>query len=295
MTTAVATRPTTRVSKNSNPPKRNTNMSEVAIKNTFGGVFRSEWIKLTSLRSVRVTILLTFLAGAGLSLLGALSMSTRVEDVQNSSALVEYLLLGPLQVPVMFLSLLFGVLGVFAFSSEYSSGMILSTLAATPNRGRVFTAKALAVTVLAVLTAIATLSAGQLLGIMVLPESAQVLTDPTYLLGLSGAMIFLIGMVLLAYGIAGILRSTAGGITVMTALTFVLPIILGVGVAAGWAWIGWVHERLPMMLAGSLINVTAPNLESAAMSWPHAALTVLAWVAIAVIPAAILFQKRDAR
>lgn len=266
------------------------------VRNTFGGVVKSEWIKLMSLRSIRFTLIMTFAAGVGISLLGAIVM-TQFPDEAGDGALVTYLL-QVLQPPIMFLGLLFGVLGVFAISSEYSSGMILSTLSATPKRGRVFFAKLLVVLLISLGTIILTLGVGQGLAILLKPEAVAALADPQYLSAWGGAIIFLGTMTLLAFGVAGILRSTAGGIAVISALTFVLPIVFSFAVMANKAWIDWGMEHLPLMLGNTLslgiVDIPA-EFSGEVMSWGEAAISMGVWAAIFVIPAYLLMMKRDAK
>lgn len=266
-------------------------------RNTLGGVIRSEWIKLMSLRSMRLTLLLTFLAGVGIAALGAIVMSQFMPDIVGEQASADYLL-QTLQPPIMFLGLLFGVLGVFAISSEYSSGMILSTLAATPKRGRVFTAKFIVVTVISFATAVLTLGVGQLIAVVVTPGAVSALGNTQYLTAWAGAVIFLVAMTLLAFGIAGLLRSTAGGIAVIAGLTFVAPIALSFASMAGKEWIDWLMNHLPLMLGNTLsagVTDVPAEYTGMMMGWGEAAISMVGWALIAVVPAWLLFIKRDAK
>lgn len=266
-------------------------------RNTFTGVVKSEWLKLSSLRSVRFTLILTFLIGFGIMALMATVLNEYAADIFASSGPGNYLL-QLIQPPIMFLGLLFGVLGVFAISSEYSSGMILSTLAATPNRGRVFGAKLLVVTVMSLVTAIVTLGLGIVVGIVFQPEAVKGLTDAQFLTGFLGALIFLIGMVWLAFGIAGILRSTAGGIAVVATITFVLPIAFAFGSMAGKTWIDWILNHLPLTLGNFLstgIMDIPDGWENEFVHWYESAVSMGVWALVFLIPAFFLFLKRDAK
>lgn len=267
-------------------------------RHTVGGVIRSEWIKLTSLRSIRFTLFLTFLAGVGIMGLGAMVMSDLMRgSLMTTEDHVNYLL-QTLQPPIMFMGLLFGVLGVFAMSSEYSSGMILSTLAATPRRGRVWGAKLLVSFLISLGTAVATLAVGQGIALLFMPGARVALTEPQYLTAWAGSLLFLVAMTLLAYGVAGILRSTAGGIAVVTALTFVLPIAFSFAALAGKEWVNWIMDRLPLILGNSL---SAGAFEPPAdvvidvVPWGEAAAWIGLWALVFIIPAAILFMRRDAK
>lgn len=268
-----------------------------AGRNTLGGVIRSEWIKLMSLRSMRITLLLTFLAGVGISTLGAIVMVQYSADITSLENGATYLL-QVMQPPIMFLGLLFGVIGVFAISSEYSSGMILSTLAATPKRGRVFSAKLFVVTLISLIAAVLTLGVGQLVAIMLAPEVVKGIGNEQYLTAWAGSVLFLVAMALFAFGVAGILRSTAGGIAVVAGLTFVAPIALSFASMAGKAWVDWIMNHLQLMLGNvlSMGNVEVPvDMGGTGVTWGEAAISIVAWALIALIPACLLFLKRDAK
>ena len=268
-----------------------------AGRNTLGGVIRSEWIKLMSLRSMRITLLLTFLAGVGISTLGAIVMVQYSADITSLENGATYLL-QVMQPPIMFLGLLFGVIGVFAISSEYSSGMILSTLAATPKRGRVFSAKLFVVTIISLIAAVLTLGVGQLVAIMLAPEAVKAIGNEQYLTAWAGSVLFLVAMTLFAFGVAGILRSTAGGIAVVAGLTFVAPIALSFASMAGKAWVDWIMNHLQLMLGNvlSMGNVEVPvDMGGTGVTWGEAAISIVAWALIALIPACLLFLKRDAK
>ncbi|HXP53924.1 MAG TPA: hypothetical protein VN847_03170 [Streptosporangiaceae bacterium] len=108
----------------------------------FGDVLRSEWTKLRSVRStfwaLTVTAVLGIALGALISAAAAhgysrLSVSGKLSwDPTNTS------LSG-----MVVAQLAIAVLGVLCISSEYSSGMIRTSLIAVPKRGRLLAAKSL--------------------------------------------------------------------------------------------------------------------------------------------------------
>lgn len=270
-----------------------------------GGVLRSEWIKLGSLRSVRLTLLVTLAAGIALNALIAFVLSGEFEGVP-AEALSSYLLMTS-TFAAPFLALIFGVLGVFTISSEYSSGMILSTLAAVPRRMPVFVAKAVVLSLLAAFTAAVIVGAGLGFGVAALPASAGQLADPVVVSGALGTVGYLVLVALMAFGVAGLLRSTAGGIAVVVTLTFVLPIAFQMLSLTGWEWVPVVANYLPTPL-GSVLSqglvdsaaaTGAVTVEGQAVAngpgyW-EALGSMAAWAAAPIVPAAILFKTRDAK
>ncbi|QIM16693.1 ABC transporter permease [Leucobacter insecticola] len=264
---------------------------------TFGGVVRSERIKLTSLRGVRITMLVSVVAGLGLSLLMAWMMSSSnaggVDEVfgTGDEALQSYLLMIS-TFSASFLSLVFGVLGVFAVASEYSSGMILSTLTAVPKRMPVALAKTLVLSTLALLAAVIVVGGGLGIAAAFAPKALGQIGSTVVISGALGTVAYLVIFALFAMGVAGMLRSSAGAIAVVTGVAFVLPVGFQVLTMTGWAWVYDVMNVLPSSLGSILSQGT---LEGSVVGfWPALAL-MAAWAAATLIPAAIVFVWRDAK
>lgn len=272
---------------------------------SFGGVLRSERIKLTSLRSIRLTLLITVLAGLGLSLLMAFLLpfgDDAAADLASGGMMPirpeEYLLtVAGFAAP--FLALILGSLGVLAITSEYSSSMILSTLTAVPRRGMVLAAKALVTSVLAGATALVVLLAGLAGAVAVHPEAAEALATRQVVTGVLGTAMYLVLFTLFAFGVAGILRSTAGGIAVVAGVAFVLPVAFQMLMMSGWAWVPVVSDYVPASLGSIVlrgIGDGAPAIDADGMPGYGVALGALAlWAAVTVIPAALSFVRRDAK
>jgi len=104
---------------------------------TFARILRSEWIKLTSLRSTYWSLALIAVLGIGFSLLLVSFTSGFVDNAEPDPNGV----LTTTTVGVGFGQLIAAVLGVLVISGEYSTGMIRSTLAAVPSRLPVLVAK----------------------------------------------------------------------------------------------------------------------------------------------------------
>ena len=109
---------------------------------TFADVLRSEWVKLRSVRStfwaLTVTVVLGIVLGAVISAVSAHGYARF-----SVSEKLSWDPTGISQAGVAIASLAIVVLGVLYISSEYSSGMIRTSLIAVPRRGRVLAAKSL--------------------------------------------------------------------------------------------------------------------------------------------------------
>jgi ABC-2 type transport system permease protein len=191
------------------------------------------------------------------------------------------------------------IVAVTVISSEYSTGMIRLTLAATPRRWRVLAAKA-AVVSAAILTtgAIAVLASvlagGPLLGRHGITAAHGYedlsLGNATVLRAAAGSVLYLGLIALLSLGVAAAVRDSAVAIGGVLALLFLFPIVSSAISSPG------LHrhlEQLSPMTAGLYIQATT-NLRSLPLT-PWQGLGVLAaWAAGAMLAGALLLRFRDA-
>ncbi|MGI9824115.1 ABC transporter permease subunit [Agromyces sp. Marseille-Q5079] len=264
---------------------------------TFGGVLRSEWIKLRSLRSTAWSYLIVIAISLGMALVMSLSMVGGMDgglDVgtapadQQAQFVLQASVFG-----VYFGQLVAGVLGVLVISGEYSTGMIRSTLTAVPKRLPALAAKAV---VLFVATFVVGLVAN-LLAFLVssvifagIDVSASI-TDPAVFLPLLGGALYLALVSVFALGVGTMLRSSAGGIAAVLGLILLLPTVLAM-IPAEWA-----QDLIPYLLSTSGMNMftstTAGPSGDALGVWLNL-LIVLGWVTASVAGAAVLLKRRDA-
>jgi ABC-2 type transport system permease protein len=109
---------------------------------TFVDVLHSEWTKLRSVRSTFWALIVTVVLGIAL---GAAISAAAAHGYARSSVSGK-LSWDPTNVSLsgmVIAQLAIAVLGVLCISSEYSSGMIRTSLIAVPKRGRVLAAKSL--------------------------------------------------------------------------------------------------------------------------------------------------------
>ena len=99
-------------------------------------VLTSEWTKLRSVRSTYWTLLVAVVTPIGISALVAVALA----NAASTAPPVDPLLPGLISQEYAVLAV--GVLGVLAFSTEYSTGLIRTTFAAVPRRRAVLAAKA---------------------------------------------------------------------------------------------------------------------------------------------------------
>lgn len=262
----------------------------------FGGVIRSEWIKLRSLRSTVWSYVFTILLTLGMALMMALTMVNGVGgggDISGATGAAETELFVQASVFGVYLAqLVVAVLGVLVISGEYGTGMIRSTLAAVPTRLPALAAKAAVLFVATFIVGIVSTVGAFLVATAVYSGyglSAS-LADPDVFMPMLGAALYLALLAVFALGVGTIVRSSAGGIGIVLALILVVPTVLGM-IPADWA-----QTVVSYLLSDAGTNMFAPASLTGAESltaW-QGLLVVLGWVGASGIGAAVLLTKRDA-
>jgi ABC-2 type transport system permease protein len=193
---------------------------------TFGDVLRSEWTKFRSVRSTFWALTVTVVLGIAL---GAVISAAAAHGYAKFSA-SQKLSWDPTGVSgsgMVIAQLAIAVLGVLCISSEYSSGMIRTSLIAVPKRGRVLAAKSVvfaAVTfVVGEVTTFVAFFAGQALISGHAPHA--VLGDPGVARAVVGGGLYLAALAVLSVAAGTLLRHPAAAIASMMAVVLVLPLI----------------------------------------------------------------------
>lgn len=186
------------------------------------------------------------------------------------------------------------ILGVLIITGEYSSGMILTTLAAVPQRTIVFAAKALMLTGAVAVGGLIAVLGSVLAGHVLLPHVGdQALLslshDPT-LRAVLGTVLYLVLIGLLSLGVATVIRDSATGIGVVLGLLYVLPIISQTISDPVWQQ---RLEKVAPMSAGLTIQATT-DLGSLPISpWAGIGVTAL-WAGAALLGGYLMLRMRDA-
>jgi hypothetical protein len=182
---------------------------------------RGELIKLFSLRSTKLTLVVTLLGALGVTAAATATEGNRQFqgfDATNQS--MTGLILAILSV---------GVLGAMVATGEHATGTIRSTLAAVPRRPLLLLAKITVVAAVAVVSGeVVTFSCfglGQAILAAVGAPSAS-LGQPGVLraLTLSGVLLATLGLLALALGV--VIRHTAGAISAYVGVTFLVPFLI---------------------------------------------------------------------
>jgi ABC-2 type transport system permease protein len=249
----------------------------------------SEWIKLRSVRSTYLTLLFAAVAAVGVGYLVTRSQATHwaTMTAQDRAAFDpvsdSFTGLGLAQ-------LAFGVIGVLAISSEYATLAIRTTFAAVPRRRAVIAAKAAVVGAL-------TLLAGQLIAFVTFFAGQQALSaghlnvtlaHPWALRGVLAAGFYLAVMAWVGLGLGAVIRHTAGAITAMIGVVFLLPHIIQALPAPWDIRIG--KYSLDIAAQQVIAQHPVPGYLPASPSF----LIVAAYAAAAITAAVLLITRRDA-
>jgi ABC-2 type transport system permease protein len=194
---------------------------------SFAGVVRSEFIKLTSLRSSVALLLAIIVLGLGVSVaLGLTLADAGVPEEGSVGFMLDQVTIGT----VLFGQIIAGVLGVLVISGEYSSGTIQSTLIAAPARMTVLGAKAIVLFITTTASALVALFGSWAVTHPMLAEFGIEIgvTAPGVLFAFLGGAVYVGLAAVLGLGIGTVLRSVAAGVATVISLILLLPIVLSV-------------------------------------------------------------------
>ena len=291
MTTAAPASPHPAASRTARSVSRSSRR-RIQGRQTILHAISSEWIKICSLRSTWVTSFLT-VAITVLFSAGATIGFGRIEGYED---MARY----NITLGVTFGQVVVAVLAALVITGEYSSGQIRSSLAAVPHRGRLLWAKALVTSVVAFLLGSLSIFLSWAISAPFLGEHAGSLTDSHYLGFIWGSGLAYVGIALMTLGFGFLLRSTAGSITVVTVLLFVINLPLQF-MAQKWDWARKVMGVLP-----NTVSAAASDPFQLSQQWgsaddlrlflqhSQAVLVFAAWAIIPVLVGWFFFAKRDA-
>ncbi|MDQ1550872.1 MAG: type transport system permease protein [Actinomycetota bacterium] len=273
---------------------------------TFGGILKSEFIKLFTLRSTFWCILIVVVLSVGIGLIiatvnpparaGVPAAGPLTVAAQQADA-VSYATAGS-QIGELVLA----VLGALVITGEYGTGMIRSTLAAVPKRLPALIAKALVLAITAFVVGVVSIFGTAAIIFPLLPGTKKIHPDWTdwhVLESLMGGALYLVLVALIAFSIGAIIRNSAGGIAAALGLILVLPGLVGlIGGLTQITWIENIANFLPSAVGGNLSHYTGTKTQvvSGIISLDRldSGLVLLAWFVVLFVVAAVLLKRRDA-
>jgi ABC-2 type transport system permease protein len=253
---------------------------------TQARVVTSEWTKLHSLRSSRLSLLVAVGLVVGL---GLLVPWLSVANWRPGTSTVGYNAVERSLAGIFLAQLAFGVLGVLVMSGEYATGSVRATFGAVPRRLPVLWAKlgvfGVTTLVLGTIACVVAFVGGQ--AIFASKHVDASLGDPNVTRAVLGAGLYLAAMGAFGLALGALLRNTAAGIATLTGLLFVLPPIVSV-LPSGWS--DTIGPYLPGSAGMAIVEVTPDPTELA----PWAGFGLLCgYVVVTLAAAAVLLIRRD--
>jgi ABC-2 type transport system permease protein len=252
---------------------------------SFSGVMRSEWTKIRSVRSTVWSLGVAVLFLIGIGILACLIAESRYPDLRGDFHPLTQSLRG-----VNLAQFAVGVLGVLTITAEYSTGMIRSSMCAVPKRLPVLWAKALVFGAVTFAITLPAIVIAFLIGQSILTghHLDVSLSTPGVLRSLFGAALFLTVMGLFGLGLGTIIRTTAGGISALVAIVFVIPPILEAILTTNLA--NDINPYLPLSAGGAIWTINPdPNTLS-----PWAGFAVFcAYAVVSLAIGAVVLRRRD--
>jgi ABC-2 type transport system permease protein len=258
----------------------------------FGGTLASELTKIRSVRSTYWTLLVLLVVSVGI---GAAATGGTAANWSHMAP-QDQATFDPTQASVAGLfylgQLVIVVLGALTLTAEYSTGMIRTSLTAMPRRPVMYVSKAAVFAVVALVVTFAAAFISFFLGQSLLASThdTATLSQPNVLRAVVGSALYVTLCGLFAFAVGAILRHTAGTITAVIGLLFVIPILAHV---LPQSWYQDLERWLPDA-AGRALSVTVgpppPHLFSA---WTQFGVFAI-YTAVLLVVGAVVFRKRDA-
>ncbi|ARP71535.1 ABC transporter permease [Streptomyces pluripotens] len=253
-------------------------------------VLSSEWAKLWSLRSTWITLGLGLLFLIAFGVIAASHYKSNLDSGRHmrgdfaTATAVSLSLFG-----TNFAQLALGVLGVLVTAGEYSTGMIRSTLAAVPRRLPVLWSKAAVYGLVALVVGTVGAFVAFLIGSQIVSgtPAAMGLGHAGVARSLLGAGLYLGLVGVIGAALGALLRSVAGGISVLVAALMLVP---GLVSLLPSSWQGNIDPYLPSHAGESIFALTH---DSTTLSPGAGLLVFLGWTVLALAGAAYRLVRSD--
>jgi ABC-type transport system involved in multi-copper enzyme maturation permease subunit len=270
---------------------------------SFFGAVRSEFTKIRSVRSTYWTLLAMFIVCVGLGALFSWGNTQRLSSIGSDHAFLlqrEHEIRAS-AVAISLFGLLIGqlvitVLGAMTITSEYSTGMIRTSLTTMPRRGTWFAAKGVVFGLVALVAGLVTSFTAFFVGQAILSSwhVNATLGDHNVLRQVIGGGLFLAVCGLLSFGIGAMLRHSAGAIASAIGLLFVTLILSNFLPSPPSGWFGQadIDKWIPFYAGAHLWQTQMVGVNPFS---PWIGFGVFcAYTAAAIIGGLVLFLRRDA-
>lgn len=256
----------------------------------FPAVLQSEWTKIRTVASTSWTLAIAFLVtvgfGAGFCALvnATFDDMSKVEQATFDPTLLSFTGMGFGQLAII-------VFGVMVVSTEYSSGMIRTSLAAVPGRGGFLAGKFAVATALALVVGLVTSFVSFFLGQAILGDRGIGIGEENVLRAVVGAGLYMALLALFSMGVATMLRSSVASISILIPFFLIVSNLL-----SGFEVTRKYGQYLPDKAGSKIMQVIPDAMGSPETPYgPWGGLGImLLWVAASAIGGYLVLKKRDA-
>jgi ABC-2 type transport system permease protein len=258
----------------------------------FRGTLNSEFTKIRSVRSTYWTllVLLAVSIGIGAAITGGtaanwshMGPSDRASFDPTQASVAGLFYLGQLVIVV---------LGAMTLTAEYSTGMIRTSLTAMPRRVVMYSSKVVVFAIVALVVTFIAAFVSFYLGQALLASThdTATLSQPNVLRAIAGSALYVTLCGLFAFAIGAILRHTAGAITTVIGILFVVPILAHL---LPRTWYQDIERWLPDAAGRALSVTVGPQPDRLFSPWGEFTVFAVYTVALLVV-GAVIFRNRDA-
>ncbi|MEU9304300.1 ABC transporter permease subunit [Streptomyces sp. NPDC048269] len=256
----------------------------------FSAVLQSEWTKIRTVASTSWTLALALIATVGFSAIFCALVNAGFDSMSE----IERATFDPTL--LSFSGMQFGqlamiVFGVLVVSTEYSSGMIRTSLAAVPGRGRFLLGKLAVATALALLVGVLTSFVSFFLGQAILGNHGIGIDGENVLRAVIGAGLYMALLALFSMGVAAMLRSSVASISILIPFFLIVSNLL-----SGFEATRKYGQYLPDKAGSKIMQIVPDAMGSSETPYgPWGGLGImLLWVAASVLGGYLVLKKRDA-
>lgn len=257
------------------------------LRVTQARVIRSEWAKLWSLRSTYIALSVMFVATVGIGVIESV-VTVNEWHTMSASSKASFDPITTSLTGVYFAELVVGVMGVLLISGEYATGMIRASMTVVPKRLPVFWGK--------IVVLIAVFGAASLVSVFASFFASQVIlaghhgvsiTHPHAFEMTFDAFVFLTLIGIMALSLGVLIRSTAGGISTIVGILFVVPTVLELLPSH---WYRLIGPYTPADAGQGLFATPDPGH----LSTLGSVIVLLVWTGLGIAAAAVRLRRTDA-
>lgn len=262
------------------------------LKLTFARVLKSELLKLRTLRSTWIMLLIMLALFVAFGALAALATTGQISDGNNGRP--QGIPLDPVTTVLAgagFAVLVMSVFGVLSGAREYGSGMIRTTFSFVPRRLQVLWAKTIVLVIFVLPVALLAAFGAFFLGMAVLGAAGSAtvpISDPDAQRVLLGTAANITGLAIIGLALGVAMRSMPGAIATVIGGVLILPALLTALLPESW------RVGLKFLPSNAAAAFTEVQVRADMLGLVAGIVVFAAWVVLSLAVAGFLLVRRDA-